>query len=66
LASSLILSNKFKSRSILSMSTAQILIVLALGWIGGGLIVAMLIGRVFRSADLEPEDSPTTSVLSTE
>jgi hypothetical protein len=48
------------------MSTAQILIVLALGWIGGGLVVAMLIGRVFRSADLEPEDSPTTSVLSAE
>jgi hypothetical protein len=48
------------------MSTAQIVIILALGWIAGGLVVAMLIGRVFRSADLEPEDSPTTSVLSAE
>ncbi|HEX9813110.1 MAG TPA: hypothetical protein VGA88_13620 [Burkholderiales bacterium] len=46
------------------MSTAQILIVLALGWVGGGLVVAMLLGRAFRNADLDPEDSATTSVLS--
>jgi len=45
------------------MSTAQILIVLALSWIGGGLVVAMLLGRVFRNASLESEDSPTTTVL---
>ena len=45
------------------MSTAQILIVLGLGWVGGGLAVAMLLGRAFRSANLESEDPSTTSVL---
>lgn len=45
------------------MSTAQILITLALSWIVGGLAVAMLIGRVFRNANLESEDSPTTTVM---
>jgi hypothetical protein len=39
------------------MSTAQLLIVLAIGWAAGGFVVAMLLGRIFRSASLEAEDS---------
>ncbi|OGI70189.1 MAG: hypothetical protein A2W18_12145 [Candidatus Muproteobacteria bacterium RBG_16_60_9] len=52
----LILLSEFKTRSTV-MSTAELLIVVAIGWAAGGFIVAMLLGRIFRSADLEPEDS---------
>jgi hypothetical protein len=48
---------EFKTRSIVCMSTAQFLIVLGLAWAVGGFFVAMLLGRVFRNANLEAEDS---------
>ena len=39
------------------MSTAQLLIVVAVAWAAGGFAVAVLLGRIFRNANLEPEDS---------
>jgi hypothetical protein len=47
----------FKTWSIVWMSTAQLLIVLGLAWAGGGFLVAMLLGRIFRNANFESEDS---------